>query len=69
MSQWLALAVAASLAVYATFTTTILIQVSNEHKAEHVALLCFDYQGQVTMSNTFKECHRVAIRELHTHSH
>ena len=65
MREMLIMALAVVFASYAGFMTLVLVEISNQNKAQQRAFICFDQQGRVTHGNGFiKECRRVAIREL-----
>lgn len=38
--------------------------ISDGNKAQLHTMVCFDFEGQVTHGDAFKECRTVAIREL-----
>lgn len=46
------------------FLMLVIVQISDANKAQQRALVCFDAAGKVTLADNFKECRRVAIREL-----
>lgn len=48
----------------ATFEASALMKISDANKAQQRTLVCFDYRGQVTHDDVFKECRTMAIREL-----
>jgi hypothetical protein len=50
-------------AAYAAFMTLMLVEISNQNKAQQRAFVCFDQSGRVT-NGIGKECRYVAIREL-----
>lgn len=59
-----AIACAAVFASTATFEAYLLDAVSQQNKAQKRTVVCFDYRGEATHGDDWRECHTIAIREL-----